>query len=312
MMGPGMGMSIVIKRFLLAIALCLAAPQMAVAEGMYWFNTSATPYVLPDAISPPTLHADEMAFGDFTRPPRPSEKHVIAIVIDDVGVDAKQSARTIRNLPPEVTLAFLPYARHVRAQVETAKSLGHEIIVHLPMEPESARADPGPHFLGTDLSLGEIRRRTRINLAAFGGYVGVNNHMGSRFTTDRARLAVVMDELRDRGGVMFLDSKTNPKSVAEDVAREYGLRTAGRDVFIDHVETPQAVWAALLKAEKIALKTGSAIAIGHPKAVTLDALESWIPSLNAKGIRLVTLTRVTAIRDAKKKVASVAAAHNIR
>ncbi len=222
----------------------------------------------------------------------------VVIVIDDMGIDKKRSARMAR-LSSQLTLAFLPYAHNVQLQVNTAAAMGHEIMMHVPMLPQGAKIDPGPNVLRADIAADELRRRILANLDAFEGYVGINNHMGSAFTQDRAGLEMLMSELATRG-VFFLDSKTHPKSVAEQVATEAGVMAAHRDVFIDHIETPQAVAKALARVEHDARKNGVAIAIGHPKDVTIEGLAAWLPTLKAKGIEVVKLGDV--LKERRKDV----------
>lgn len=222
----------------------------------------------------------------------------VVIVIDDMGVDKKRSARMAR-LSSQLTLAFLPYAHNVQQQVDAAAAMGHEIMMHVPMLPEGANIDPGPNVLRADVSADDLRARILANLDGFEGYVGINNHMGSRFTQDRAGLEILMTELRQRG-LFFLDSKTHAKSVAGQVAVEAGVMSAHRDVFIDHVETPQAVAKALALVEHDARRHGVAIAIGHPKDVTIDGLAAWLPTLKAKGIEVVRLGDV--LKERRKDV----------
>jgi len=231
-------------------------------------------------------------------------KAYISVVIDDVGLDYKRSARTIA-LPANVTLAFLPYAANIQAQTAQAAAKGHELMVHLPMEPSRMSADPGPDYLGVAHTAEELEKRIARNLDAFSGYKGVNNHMGSAFTKHAPGLEVLMRALKKRG-VYFLDSKTAPDSIAEDVARAKGIPATHRDVFIDHFEKAEQVLAALEKTERIARHTGYAVAIGHPKDVTLDALEAWLPTLAAKGIELIPLSEMIEKRDAARKSYSAA------
>lgn len=222
------------------------------------------------------------------------KRPLIAIVIDDVGLDMKRSRRTV-DLPPGVTLAFLPYSPHVAVQAADAAAKGHELMVHLPMEPLGMRANPGPNYLGVNHTAEELQNRIAANLDAFKGYAGVNNHMGSAFTSYAPGMKVFMAELKKRN-VFFLDSKTAPESVAEEAAKAAGIRTTHRDVFIDHYEDPVHVLAALEKVERVARAAGSAVAIGHPKDVTLDALMQWLPTLQAKGFDLVPMSAVVAHR----------------
>jgi uncharacterized protein len=220
---------------------------------------------------------------------------VIAIVIDDMGLNRKESAAAI-TLPSAVTLSYLPYARQVQQQVDEALARGHEIFLHLPMEADSPAEDPGPNAIVTGLTEPELQKRLANNLDAFEGYSGVNNHMGSSFTQNRAGLEIVMKELQRRG-LPFLDSRTTADSLAEKIAREHGLSATRRDVFLDNTLEPEDIRAALVHLETLARTTGSAVAIGHPKAVTLAALAAWLPTLEEKGFDIVPLAEVIDLRN---------------
>lgn len=227
-------------------------------------------------------------------PPR-GDRPAIAIVIDDLGVDRKRSAR-MAKLPGPLTLAWLPYAHDLRAQTRAAHDAGHELLLHIPMEP-SVQADPGPDALLVRLSRDEIQRRFTQALASFDGYVGVNNHMGSRFTADRAAMAPVLAEVQRRG-LLWLDSRTSSSNVAASLAGELKMPFAGRDVFLDNVETVSAVRAQLAKTEALARHQGYAIAIGHPHDATLEALASWLPEVQKRGFVLVPVSAVVRARCA--------------
>jgi hypothetical protein len=154
--------------------------------------------------------------------------------------------------------------------------------------------DPGPNALLVDLAIDELQRRIDWNLSQFDGYVGINNHMGSRFTANAGALAEVMVELRRRG-LLFLDSRTGGNSLAVTAAHEHGVPVVARDVFIDHVQTPEAVRAALEEIERVARRNGHAIAIGHPRDITIEALAEWLPQLETRGLRLVPVSAL--VRD---------------
>lgn len=240
------------------------------------------------ALPPPPMPPDAPLWRRNAVPPPPADgRPRVVIVIDDMGVDRKRSGR-IAALPGPLTLAWLPYARDLPAQAAAARRRGHELIVHVPMEPAGGE-DPGPGALLTRLAPEELRRRLTANLAAFDGYVGINNHMGSRFTADRMGMAVVMAELSARG-LLFLDSRTTAETQAPALAETYRLPVLSRDVFLDHVQTAKGVAAALAKLEEVARRDGVAIAIGHPYDVTAAALEAWLPTLEAKGLRLIPLS----------------------
>lgn len=225
----------------------------------------------------------------------PADRPAIAIVIDDMGIDRKRSTRAAA-LPGPLTLSWLPYARDLPAQAQAGRARGHELMLHLPMEP-SVNADPGPDALLVSLDKGEVQRRLAAALASFDGYVGVNNHMGSRFTADRARMAPVLAEL-NRRGLLWLDSRTTASSAGPAIAQELHMPYVGRDVFLDDDPSPAAVRAQLAKTEQVAKKHGFAIAIGHPHDATIDALASWLPDVHKRGFALVPVSAVVKARFA--------------
>ncbi len=219
----------------------------------------------------------------------PPGKPVIAVVIDDMGLDRKRSTK-MAGLPGPLTLSWLPYARDLSGQTHAARANGHELMLHMPMEP-SVDADPGPDALLVRLDKGEILRRFRAALDSFDGYVGVNNHMGSRFTADRAALAPVLAELHRRG-LLWLDSRTTPHSAGLGIAEELKMPFAGRDIFLDNFPAVGAIRAQLSKLEQVAKKQGYAIAIGHPHDATFEALASWLPDVQKRGFILVPVSAV--------------------
>lgn len=220
----------------------------------------------------------------------PSGIPKIAIIIDDVGVDRKRSIEAIA-LPEPITLAFLPYAHRVDSLAKLARESGHEILVHMPMEPMDGDLDPGQGVLTGTMDARTFAGTLAQNLAAIEGYVGINNHMGSRLTVDPAAMDRLMVALKARG-LAFIDSRTTAQSVAAQSARVHGLPYAERSVFLDHVPGIGNVRESLKALEKTAREKGSAIAIGHPKDDTLAALREWIPDLAEKGFVLVPVTAV--------------------
>ena len=215
---------------------------------------------------------------------------LIAIIIDDIGLDKPRSYKAI-NLPAPVTLAVLPYGDNLPPMVEEARRKGHEIMLHLPMEPLGRSADPGPNALLSSLSPEEIRRRLFWNLNQFQSYVGVNNHMGSRFTSHAELLRPVLEEI-DRRGLLFVDSITSSKTTGYRLASELGLPFAVRDVFLDNELNPAYIQKQLKEVEETARRKGFAVAIGHPHDVTIDVLDSWIKELPDRRLALAPITTI--------------------
>ncbi|HEY4892092.1 MAG TPA: divergent polysaccharide deacetylase family protein [Reyranella sp.] len=249
----------------------------------------AKPQQLAAAVSSAeTWRKNAVPFTDLNSRP------LVAVVIDDVGIDRPRSKRAW-ELPGPLTMSFLPYAKDLRDQARAARARGHELMLHLPMEP-TGRADPGPNALLVSLSDAEIKQRTAAALDSFDGYVGVNNHMGSRFTTFRPGMETVLRQFKGRG-LMFLDSRTTAQSVGDQVAQEMGVPSIVRHVFLDDDESLDSVRRKLAEAEAVARRQGFVVAIGHPHEATLQALGEWLPGLQAKGMALAPASAVLRKRN---------------
>lgn len=229
----------------------------------------------------------------------------LVIIIDDMGL-ARGYTQDIIDLPPPLTLAFLPYAERLEEFTIPAQEKGHELIIHVPMEPMNPDLDLGPHGLRTNMQEENFKAVMRNHIfSAFGGYVGINNHMGSRLTQDTQAMGWVMEELGERG-LFFVDSKTIAGSIAAKTAGQYDVPFAERDVFLDHYNTIEAVREALHELELVAMREGVGIAIGHPKAHTVRALKEWIPDAAARGFEFVPVSAVIQKPAASLSTAPVA------
>lgn len=217
-------------------------------------------------------------------------RRMIAVIIDDMGLDFARTARAIELVGP-LTMSFLTYARNLKAQVAAARSAGHELMIHLPMEPEDTDAYAGPKVIKRDLSEEELKRRLKWAFGRFEGYVGINNHMGSRYTADRPGMMLVLAEIKRRG-LLFIDSRTSGNSVAPSVARQLAVPFAQRHVFLDDDPTSGSIIRQLKALEGVARKQGFGIAIGHPRDTTISELEKWLPTLSSRGFVLVPVSAI--------------------
>ncbi len=216
---------------------------------------------------------------------------MIAVIIDDVGHNSGSLAKRLNALPSPVTFALLPYVKNLPRMADMFRRSGHELMVHMPMEPTDSGINPGPKALLTKLPEKELMARLHWNLSRFKGYVGINNHMGSRFTRDSEAMALVLSEVQKRG-LLFVDSRTAGGSVGDSLARWMGVPWARRDVFLDHDIDAGKIRGQLALTERIAAKRGFAVAIGHPHSATLKALEEWMPRAVEKGFALVPISAI--------------------
>ncbi|MDG1438018.1 MAG: divergent polysaccharide deacetylase family protein, partial [Emcibacteraceae bacterium] len=218
----------------------------------------------------------------------PEGHDTVILVIDDLGMDKAMTQEMIDMAVP-MTLAFLPYANEISPQVNRAYKKGHDILVHIPMEPKST-LDPGPNALLSSVSARVQMDSIEYNLSQFENYIGINNHMGSKFTEDTDAVNRLLGVIKRRE-LLVLDSKTTANSVLEDLAEDQQIPVINRDVFLDNTEDEQYIMGQLGELERMAKRNGNALAIGHPYPETVAALKRWIPTLNAKGITVVPISQ---------------------
>jgi len=233
------------------------------------------------------------------RTPRPTEHAAgfageprVAIVIDDLGNELAPAQR-IAAWPRPVTGAVLPGLRWSADSARALTQGGHEVLLHLPMEPEGyPRVRPGPGVILRSQSDAQIADTLASDLATVPGAVGVNNHMGSAATADPRVMRAVVRLLSERG-LLLLDSRTTDATVAERTAAEASVRTVARRVFLDDTITADAVRAQLQELFRRARQEQFAVAIGHPYAATLNVLEQELPEIERReGIRLVKVSEL--------------------
>ena len=204
----------------------------------------------------------------------------VAIVIDDMGYHRELGER-LMDLDLKLSFAFLPHAPHTRVLAQKARARGHDILLHLPMEPRDSRWDPGPGKLSVAMTREEISRRFNEDLADVPFVVGVNNHMGSRFTEDESGMGVVLELVRAKN-LFFLDSLTSPTSVGFRMGRDMGVKVARRQRFLDNDHDVNQIRRQLDSLLAVADKRGEAIAIGHPHETTLAALQAYQKEFEAR------------------------------
>ncbi len=210
----------------------------------------------------------------------------IAIIFDDMGPDRK-AFEEILDFQGPLTFSFLPYAKNIQPQVTAARQNGNGVMLHLPMEPIGSQ-DPGPHALTMSASHQQMLNNLTWNLNQFTDYDGVNNHMGSKFSADEERMSLVLQELKARN-LFYLDSVTTPQSAATKAAVTNNIGIIKRDVFLDHDEGQGTVKQQLRQVEKIAKRTGYAVAIAHPHQNTIDVIGPWLASAKLRGFDLITV-----------------------
>ncbi len=205
------------------------------------------------------------------------QRPILSLVIDDLGYSL-DSGRAAINLDGDHTYAILPGAVYSRQLAELAHARQKEVILHLPMQSISSRAAHEPGALNEAMDENELTAQVHSLLAKIPFIRGVNNHMGSHLTEFDFFMRPVMDSIRIYNpNLYFLDSRTSPRSVAHAQALDAGLRATTRDVFLDNETNSESIQLQFKIWLAKAQEQGSAIAIGHPYAQTLDVLSTRLP-----------------------------------
>jgi hypothetical protein len=219
-----------------------------------------------------------------------------AIVIDDLG-QSLEAARKLLELSYPLAWAVLPNQRHSAETAALAHGAGHEVLLHLPMQPEpGSPVGPGEGAINLGMRSAEVAHVIETDLDNVPYAIGVNNHMGSLATTDTRLMRTVMATLAARH-LFFVDSRTTSATVALDVARRQGLPTFYRSVFLDDVESVSYSLGQLRQLCAEVEKSGAGLAIGHPHATTLEALKQFLPQLEKKDIQLVPVSQLVRLPE---------------
>ena len=221
--------------------------------------------------------------------PRPR----IAIIIDDLGYQFSAGRRAL-ELPGPVAYSVLPKTPYGRRLAQLANAAGREVLLHLPLEAANLEGSPDPGSIMLDMSRGALRATFASAIETVPFAIGVSSHRGSLLTRHPGHMAWLMEEIREREDLFFIDSYTTHESVALQVAREEGVAATRRDVFLDHERTVEAVGRELERLKRKARVQGHAVAIGHPFAETLEVLERELPQLEEQGFELVTISELFA------------------
>lgn len=221
---------------------------------------------------------------------------MVAIIIDDLGYNANR-VDTILSWEQALTLSFLPDAPLSPRLSRKAALAGNEVMLHMPMEAggESTHHD----VLHTAMNSDELTERIQAALRSIPDANGLNNHRGSMLTADERAMRSLMQILKDRGNLYFVDSRTTKETVAERIAREYEVPTTRRRIFLDNERDPAEIRRQFDRLIDDALIRGYSLGIAHPHPETLQVLAESLPELQARGCHLVPVS--TLIENSKSR-----------
>lgn len=255
--------------------------SIGVANALDFQNPYDTPSIPDDAVI-----NEEPPF-------KPAARYYVGLIIDDMGYRYQSGKRAI-NLPANITYSFLPYSPHARKLANLANDRHKEIMLHIPMEANNGKA-LGPGGLTSEMPKAVFDLELAHDLSAIPFIKGVNNHMGSMLTAQTEQMTWLMEGLAERE-IYFVDSRTSVKSVALKAARQFGITSETRDIFVDHDLSEKVMQGQLRQVISAAKRNGSVVVIAHPFPETMKVLEQWLPEARAQGLEFVFMSDLLHIR----------------
>ncbi|PSL50809.1 hypothetical protein B0H94_10285 [Salsuginibacillus halophilus] len=187
----------------------------------------------------------------------------IAIIIDDFGQNV-QAAENMLELDAPFTAAVMPFLEESRTHAKTAVNNGHDVIVHMPMEPVQGRPSwLGPGAITKDMTPERARQSVKQAMDSLPEAKGINNHMGSAIVTNEPVMRSILEEVKERG-MYVIDSGTHQNSVVPELCEELAIPYMKRDLFIDTDHSSKAEAINMLEQlQTEAKRNGASIGIGH-------------------------------------------------
>jgi len=215
----------------------------------------------------------------------------IAILIDDLGWD-EDIAKDLLKIDAPLSLSIIPKLPFSKSIAEEAKQKNRDILIHIPMESHDPQKMKNKNeFLRTTTEKEILEKQVEDYLLSVPYAIGVNNHMGSKFTEDREAMEIVLRKIKEKN-LFFVDSMTSPKSIAYKLAQELEIKTGYRSVFLDNVKEMGYIKTQILELMSLSKKNGEAIGIAHPDKNTLSAIKDMLPRLSEDGIMIVPISHL--------------------
>ncbi|MFW2330961.1 MAG: divergent polysaccharide deacetylase family protein [Nitrospinota bacterium] len=222
------------------------------------------------------------------------DKPLVAIVMDDLGYNLNQ-IKSVLKLDIPITLSILPFLPYTKLATKMGQSSGQDILLHIPLEAEALNFKLGAGAIFTNMDRETIVKALDDALDDLSGVddfsnvVGVNNHMGSLFTADSAKMEILLRHIKKRG-LFFLDSKTTSASKSMLIAKQINLNVVERDIFLDNNQDVVKIKNNIRLLIKRAKSKGSAIGIAHPYPETIIAIAESIPLFESEDVILVKIS----------------------
>jgi polysaccharide deacetylase 2 family uncharacterized protein YibQ len=267
---------------------------VATPGGMALDANGMVPALSEDTKNGPIPRMDAKGNSPFMAYARPvpanvmdAGKPMVAIIVTGLGLNEAGTLDAAEKLPPEVDMAFAPYGKTLPHTVGAARAAGHELLLEAPLEPfDYPDTDPGPQTLLTGQPVRDNLAKLYWLMARFGGYVGLINHTGARFTASSADFSPVMEELGTRG-LGYLDDGTSNRSVAMQLAQANKVPFGRADAVLDANPARAPILAALEALVATASSKGSAVGVISALPVSIATVAEWAQTLPDSNVVLV-------------------------
>lgn len=207
---------------------------------------------------------------------------VIVLVIDDFGYRNDNISDGFLNLSIPITCAIIPGHIASKKFAKKAVSSGKEVIIHMPMESENYAPGEDEYKLLTSMTSELLETKLIQAFESLPEAIGMNNHQGSKATSDSKTMTVLASVLKDRGKY-FIDSRTSSLTIGEKTMISFGVPTARRNIFLDNNNDLDKIEEQMNKLANSAKKNGVAVGLGHARKNTLSVIEKVVPDLLEKG-----------------------------
>ena len=211
----------------------------------------------------------------------------IALVVGGLGLSQTGTQNALRQLSPDVTMAFAATGNSLQRWMQEARRSGHEILLQVPFEPfDYPDNNPGPHTLRVALDAKKNLSELHYSLAQITNYTGIMNFLGGRFLSDAGALEPVMRDI-GRRGLLFLDDATSAQTLTGTLAGTIGVPHGFADVVVDDQIDRTAILKKLDELERIARRNGGAIGVASAFDESVAAISQWMDEAGTRGIEFV-------------------------
>jgi polysaccharide deacetylase 2 family uncharacterized protein YibQ len=210
----------------------------------------------------------------------PADHGKVAVVVMDMGLNKAATEAAIARLPPEVTLAFSPYAQGLDKWVKKARDFGHEVMMVLPAETSGTQPrDPGPLGLTDTVPPESNLARLEGVMARGAGYTGLIS-LGDKFASS-GQIAQSLGTMRDHG-LLYVGPGSAPADRIPPIAPITAI--ADTELFREAIEMR-------LNQVSIAARTkGKALVVINPSPLSFDRLIPWLNDFDGQKLVIVPVS----------------------